>query len=193
MRNNNRGLEHAICSALWWNNTGTRFRGRKALFTKSCSWRDGWSGAGRLLHDDWQGRGQAPPLESELDEFHGDGELQSVHLAIVIRVSEVPTRSGGGEKWERAFLYKTSAKIRTHTGCPNSTIHTLPPLDCTLITGGWDEPWRKLVLNRKHKAASTKYDLFLAVLAGWGITNQISARTEGGRPDWRKNFRACSP
>ena len=27
----------------------------------------------------------------------------------------------------------------------------------------------------------------------WAGAYQISARTEGGRPDWRKNFLACSP
>lgn len=67
-----------------------------ALFTKSSSRREGGSATGRLLHDDWQGGGQAPPLESELDELHGDGELQPVHLAIAVRVSEVPT-GGRGE------------------------------------------------------------------------------------------------
>lgn len=44
--------------------------------------------------------------------------------------------------------------------------HTLFPLQCTLAMGGWDEPWRELVLNRKHKAGSTKYDLFLVTLSG---------------------------
>lgn len=71
-----------------------------APLTESCGRGAGRSRAGRLLHDDWQGGGQAPPLQPQLDEFHGDGELQPVHLAVAIRVSEAPTWGGGGEERE---------------------------------------------------------------------------------------------
>lgn len=55
----------------------------------------------------------------------------------------------------------------------------------TQITG---RKWTRLVENLYRFAHARQRECVLV-----SVTHQISASTEAGSPDWRKNFLACSP
>lgn len=68
---------------------------------------DGRTGTGRLLHDERQRGRQAPPLQLEFDELHGDGELQPVHLAVDVQVGQVPGERELGDGFAETSRKKT--------------------------------------------------------------------------------------